>query len=146
MQPRLSDDQSQPFASLLPRVLQTRQRCIRAVGGRTPTADNVPAASHRISNDQIACDLSWNMADGFFTYWLPGSSQSVTSYTLRYQQEVISSTTSFGFDRAGCMKMAPKHSYKWFKKRNPFKSDIGLQYSMRLCVKPSRGHDDHHPT
>ena len=33
--------------------------------GRTPTA------SHRISSDQIVWELKWEMADGFFTYWLP---------------------------------------------------------------------------
>ena len=78
------------------------------------------------------------MADGFFTYWLPGSSQSVTSYTLRYQQGVISSTTSFGFDRAGCMKMAPKHSCKWFKKMNPSKVILG---SNTACAYAESRHE-----
>lgn len=41
------------------------------------------------------------------------------------------------------MKMARNHQGELSEKRMILPGDIGLQYSMHLCVKPSRGLDDH---
>ena len=40
-------EKGQRLALFLPRDVQTRQSCIRVVGGKTPTANNVPAVSQQ---------------------------------------------------------------------------------------------------
>lgn len=41
-------------------------------GGKPPRRTTfLQSTSHWISSDQIVCELNLEMADGFFTYWLP---------------------------------------------------------------------------
>ena len=52
---------------------------------------------------------------------------------------------SFGFDRLSAYRRRRISMLNGWRKRI-LRGDIGLPYSMRLCVKPSQGLEDHHST
>lgn len=60
------------------------------------------------------------MADGFFAYWLPRLSRSVTTdQALRFSARSHLKYSQLRFREAGCMKMALNDRCEWREKMNP---------------------------